>query len=81
MPTPSQQLREYMTELSRKYFDEDWYDGLEYALWEWMKTGVGMEAAEIFKLDNLSDHAGIWCADDRDWDLVDWQIHFEIGDW
>ena len=81
MSTSPEVLREYMSSLSKKYFHEEWKDGLEYALWEWMQLGIELEATEIFKLDNMSSQAGVWIGEEEVWDLVDWQIHFEIGDW
>ena len=53
-------LFSYMSFLSRKYFRNEWQDGLEYYLWDCLKNASHLEGMELIELERLSERYDGW---------------------
>ncbi|NOX49182.1 MAG: hypothetical protein GXP16_01425 [Gammaproteobacteria bacterium] len=58
----SKTLMLYMVKMSRKYFNKDWENGLEYILWHWIHYASRMSQSDKHKLYILHTRARGWFA-------------------
>ncbi len=89
--TPAQRaLAEYMSQLSEEFYCAGWLIGLEYALWDAVRSGHGplgwqhLDEMQISRLRDLSHQCDGWIVFDdtqeRKWlPLEEWERRFE--DW
>ena len=84
MSPRADELKRYMSQLSREAYGADWIEHLEFALWHAIVSGpfrygrLDLNAGHIAELRRLSDRCGGWVyvdrfAGDRWVPLAEWQ--------